>query len=36
MVKKIEKVLKNDIFHNNSQLKKEYNGDVLVFCSGVD
>ena len=36
MVKKIEKVLKNDIFLNNSQLREEYKGDILVFCSGVD
>ena len=36
IAKKIEKVLKNQILINNSQIKDEYKGDILVFCSGVD
>jgi len=36
MVRKIEKVIKKDILISNSQLKDQYKGDVLVFCTGVD
>ena len=36
MVKKIETVLKKEIFLSNSEMKSQYKGDVLVFCSGVD
>ena len=36
MVRKIESVIKKQVLLNNSQIKDEYRGDVLVFCSGVD
>lgn len=36
MVKKIEKIIKKDILVSNSQIKEQYKGDVLVFCTGVD
>ena len=36
MVKKIEKVIKRDILISDSQIKDQYKGDVLVFCTGVD
>jgi HrpA-like RNA helicase len=35
-VKKIEKVIKDDILINGSEIRKEYKGDILVFCSGVE
>lgn len=35
-VRKIEKVIKDDILINGSEIRKEYKGDVLVFCSGVE
>ncbi len=35
-VRRIEKVIKDDILINGSEMRKEYRGDVLVFCSGVE
>lgn len=28
--------MKNDILISNSQIRPEYKGDILIFCSGVE
>jgi HrpA-like RNA helicase len=35
-VRKIERVIMNDILVSESKMKPEYEGHILVFCSGVD
>lgn len=36
LTKKVERLIDNEILVNTSKMVKEYEGHVLVFCSGVD
>ena len=36
LTSKIERVIDDKILQNTSQMVKQYEGHVLVFCSGVD
>ena len=36
LTKKVERLIDNEILVNTSKMVKEYEGHLLVFCSGVD